>query len=103
MTYPNLPPQAPAYAPAPARTDGMAVAALVLGCLFWLPFVGAVCAILATVFGWAGMRHTRSNSGLRGHGMAVAGFVLGLVGLVLAALIIVLIVVSAATTPGSSS
>lgn len=98
-------PQHYAYpvAPAPARTDGMSVAALVLGCLFWLPFAGAICAILATIFGWAGMRHTKDNPGLRGHGMAIAGFVLGLVGLAIAVLIIVLIIVGLATTPSTST
>lgn len=100
MTYPNTPVQQPAYQPQ-ATTDGLAVAALVLGCLFWVPFAGAICAILATVFGWSGMKRTRSNPAVRGHGMAVAGFVLGLTGLAIAALVIVLIIVGAATTPSS--
>ena len=90
--------QMPPIAPAP-RTDGMSVAALVLGCLFWLPFAGAICAILATIFGWVGLRHTKDNPMLRGHGMAIAGFVLGLIGLAIA----VLIIVGLATTPSTST
>lgn len=99
---PYPPPYQPAYQSAPQR-DGMATAALVLGCLFWLPFAGSVCAILATIFGWISMRRTKNNPAVLGHGLAVAGFILGLIGVVIAALIIVLIITAIATTPTTST
>lgn len=102
-TQPGYPAPGAPYAPPQRRTDGMSVAALVLGCLFWLPFAGAVCAILATIFGWIGLRHTREDSALSGHGMAVAGFVLGLIGLAIAGFIIVLIIIGIASTPTTST
>src|SRR4051812_26278198 len=90
----------PAFAPAPAAgyqpqwypaqpygystamsmrqtTNGMAVASLVLGIL-WMYWLGS---ILALVFGYIGKRQIdRSNGQQTGRGLAVAGIVLGWVG-----------------------
>lgn len=69
--------QQPAYQPPPARpVDGLSIAALVLGVvavvLCWIPFLGAIIAILAIIFGAIGVGRKIST------GMGVAGLVLGL-------------------------
>lgn len=74
------PPQAgwpaypPGYAP-PPRTNGMAIAAMVLG-IVWIYWIGS---ILALVFGYVARRQIRER-GESGGGMATAGIVLGWVG-----------------------
>jgi hypothetical protein len=55
----------------------MSVAALVLGCLGWLSLPGLVMSILAIVLGIQGMNRCKRDPALRGHGMALAGVVLG--------------------------
>ena len=56
-------------------TNGMAIAALVLGILgMFLPVLG----ILALIFGGIGI--SKANQGASGRGMAVAGLVLGILG-----------------------
>lgn len=64
-------------------TEGQAVAALVLGIL-GLVFCPVICSIIAIVLGKSSQRKIESSGGtLGGLGMAKAGFVLGIVGLVL--------------------
>ena len=53
-----------------------------------------LAAIPAIVFGAIGMRQTQLR-GERGRGMAIAGLVLGILGVVYFAIIIILLVVSA--------
>ncbi len=67
----------PVWAP-PPRTDGLAVASLVLGILGLLVFP-LVLSQVALVLGIVGMRRVR-RSGDQGFGMAVAGIVLGSLG-----------------------
>ena len=62
------------YAP-PQRTNGMAIASMVLGIL-WLYWIGS---ILALVFGYTAKRQIRER-GEAGGGMATAGIVLGWIG-----------------------
>ena len=62
------------YAP-PQRTNGMAIASMVLGIL-WLYWIGS---IIALVFGYTAKRQIRER-GEAGGGMATAGIVLGWVG-----------------------
>lgn len=62
------------YAP-PQRTNGMAIASMVLGIL-WLYWIGSV---LALVFGYIAKRQIQER-GEAGGGMATAGIVLGWVG-----------------------
>jgi hypothetical protein len=74
----------PAVGPAPL--SGLAIASLALGvlavALFWLPLFGQLISILAIVFGGLGIYYT--NLGVRrGRGLAIAGLILGIVGLVL--------------------
>jgi hypothetical protein len=87
-------PPAPPYADAgPARGNGMAVAALVLGIvacvLFWTVFGGIVLGVVAIVLGIVGARRARGGRAPR-RGMAVVGIVLGAVGLIAGGLILAL-------------
>ena len=73
----------PAYVPvtggpAPSRggTNGLAIAALVLGIL-WLCAIGSVLAI---VFGFVALNQIK-RSGQGGRGLAIAGIVLGIIGI----------------------
>ena len=76
---------APYYGPAPARpTNGMAIASVVLGAV-WLFWIGSV---LALVFGYVSRGQIR-RSGEGGDGLAVAGIVLGWVGVGFLALTVV--------------
>jgi hypothetical protein len=60
------------------RTSGFAVASLVLGILF----LCGVGSLLATVFGAVAIGQiAKSNGTLSGRGMAIAGLVLGIIGL----------------------
>ncbi|MFW3170337.1 DUF4190 domain-containing protein [Geodermatophilus sp. CPCC 206100] len=62
------------YAP-PQRTNGLAIASMVLGIL-WIYWIGS---ILALVFGYVARKQIRER-GDSGDGMAIAGIVLGWVG-----------------------
>jgi hypothetical protein len=65
------------YQTGPPRTNGFAVAALVLGIL-WLYGVGS---ILALIFGYVAKSQIDASGGTQqGRGIAVAGIVLGWVG-----------------------
>jgi len=76
-------PAAPAPAPAPRaaageKTSGMAIAALVTGIAGFIFF--GILSILAIIFGAIGIRQTNKDPSLKGRGMAVAGLVLGILG-----------------------
>jgi hypothetical protein len=78
------------------RTNGYAIASLVLGIggLFVFPIIPS---ILAIVFGNKARDEIRNTPGMTGDGLAVAGLVLGWVALALAALgLLVLLLVLAA-------
>jgi hypothetical protein len=95
--YPNPPaPYDSGYAPSPYGMpqgyptaspgfNGLSIASMVLGIL-WLYWVGS---ILAVIFGHVALRQIR-RTGQRGRGMAIAGLVLGYIGL--AALVTVIII-----------
>jgi hypothetical protein len=71
-------------------TNGMAIASLVLGIL-WLWWVGS---ILALVFGYVGKNQIDKSGGREsGRGMAIAGIVLGWIGVGLLLVFIVLVAV----------
>jgi hypothetical protein len=76
--YPSYPPPSPSYPPPPpagSRTNGLAVASLVLG-IVWLCGVGS---ILALIFGCVALSRIK-RTGEGGRGMAIAGIVLGSIG-----------------------
>jgi hypothetical protein len=92
-------PQQPQYGyPVAPPTDGMAlgamitgIAALVMSCAYG---VGLLASPVALVLGKISMnRIDRSEGRLGGRGMAVAGFVLGIIGTVLLVLAIVVLVI----------
>jgi hypothetical protein len=79
---PVAPPPAPQYQqpypypyPPPHPTNGMAIASMVLG-IVWIYWIGS---ILALIFGYVARSQIR-QTGQGGDGMAVAGIVLGWVG-----------------------
>jgi len=85
-------------APRPLPTSGLAVASLVLGIL-WLGWLGS---ILAVIFGHLALRSIRRGAE-RGWGLAVAGLVLGYIGVATLALVVILAVIGANTAPSPRS
>ena len=75
------------YAPASRRTNGLAIASMVLGIL-WIYWIGS---ILALVFGYVAKKQI-SERGEAGSGMATAGIVLGWIGVGFMALSLLLFV-----------
>jgi Domain of unknown function (DUF4190)/Uncharacterised protein family UPF0547 len=76
--------------PVVAKTNGMAIASLVLG-IVWVYWVGS---ILALVFGYMAKKQIDESGGTQsGRGMAVAGIVLGWVGVGTASLFFVLLLI----------
>ncbi len=71
------------------HTSGLAIASMVLGIL-WIYWLGS---ILAIIFGHIAISQSRKDPTLRGKGMAIAGVVLGYVGIG----ILVLAIIVAAT------
>lgn len=77
---------APGPAPPGGATNGMAIASLVLGIL-WLWWVGS---ILALIFGYVGKQQIDQSQGRQsGRGLAIAGIVLGWIGVGMAVLTII--------------
>jgi len=105
---PAAPPPADAYSPPPPAaaypppapvsrgTNGFSIASLVLG-IVWIYWVGS---ILALVFGYiAKSQIDRSGGAQGGRGMAIAGIVLGWIGIALLILFIVIIAAGVASEP----
>jgi hypothetical protein len=78
------------YPPAPQRTSGLAVASLVLG-LVWIYWIGS---ILAVIFGHIALAEIKRDPRVGGRGLAIAGVVLGYIGLGVLVLVIVAIAVN---------
>jgi hypothetical protein len=77
----------------PQTTNGLAIASMVLGIL-WLYFIGS---ILAVIFGHVSLSQIK-RTGQRGRGMAIAGLVLGYIGI---GLLVVGIIAVASSDSGS--
>lgn len=90
---PGWVPGGPPVPPA-ATTNGLAIASLVLGIL-WL---GGLGSVLAVIFGFVARSQIR-NRGQKGKGMAMAGIVLGWIGIGL----LLLAILGANTSPSTSS
>ncbi|MDE0375201.1 MAG: hypothetical protein OXK16_04475 [bacterium] len=82
---------------APA-SNGMAIAGLVLAIcalvVSWLPGVNFVCWVLGLIFSIIGLRN--ANRGAPNRGMAIAGLVISLAGIVLILILVVVIGIGAA-------
>ncbi|MDD5347791.1 MAG: DUF4190 domain-containing protein [Candidatus Omnitrophica bacterium] len=64
------------------KTLGMAVASLVLGCFFIIPLIGWLSSVAAIILGIVALvKINASKQALKGSGMAIAGIVLGAVGM----------------------
>jgi hypothetical protein len=88
----NLATAATGISSAAPPTNGFAIASLVLG-IIWLSCVGSV---LALIFGYISLRQIRER-GEGGRGVAIAGIVLGWLGVALA-VILIIVIESAANT-----
>jgi len=94
MPAPRHPASTPTYvatpyqaAPAMPKVDGLAVASLVLG-ITWCYWIGS---ILAVIFAAVALKRINESGGWRtGKGMAIAGLVLGLVGVATLVMVILL-------------
>jgi hypothetical protein len=88
-------PPAPAMA-TPRSTNGLAIASMVLG-IVWVYWIGS---ILALIFGYIAKGQINESQGRQGgKGMAIAGIVLGWVGLSTLLLGIIAFVLGAANKP----
>jgi hypothetical protein len=89
MTDPVVPPAAPAYQPAPVgpRTNTLAIVGLILA------FVVSVAGIIVSAIALGQIKKT----GEAGHGLAVAGVIVGIVVTLLYVIIIIVNVIIAAT------
>lgn len=93
---PAGPPQSVIYAPQ-TKTNGFAIASMVLG-IVWLWWFGSV---LALVFGYIGKSQIdRSGGRETGRGMAIAGIVLGYVGLAVLVVVVILGLAGVFDEPG---
>ena len=88
---PGRRPRAHPRVPIPKPTNGLAVASMVLG-IVWIYWIGS---ILALIFGYVAKGQIdRSEGRQAGRGMAIAGIVLGWVGIGMMALGIIAFIVS---------
>ncbi|MGZ3581579.1 MAG: DUF4190 domain-containing protein [Ktedonobacterales bacterium] len=99
--YPPAPPQYPAYGtppysgyyagPMPQSTNAMAIASLAcsIASFFIAPLIGAV---LGVIFGHMALKQLRTSPE-QGHGMAVAGLIIGYIHLALFVLIVLFVLV----------
>ena len=95
-------PSPPAQYGPPPETNGLAVASLVCGILgVVFPFIPLIPSVLAVIFAGRGKRQIDSSGGLQtGRGLAVAGQVLGWVGIALVLVAILGLVALAAVFTG---
>lgn len=96
-----------AQAPAPA-SNGMAVAALVLGILgllgaFCFGFPGLLFGIIAVVLGILGLRKANTLPGTPQKGVAIGGIVTGAIGLLIGLAVVALFVLGASVDDGYNS
>ena len=63
--------------PAQYSTSGLGIASMVLG-IVWIYWIGSV---LAVIFGHVALSQIRKNPSIQGRGMALAGAILGWIGL----------------------
>jgi hypothetical protein len=67
-------PQVPSHSP--KRTSGLAIAALVMSLLNFVPGLNFVTWLLALIFGHVALSNIRNDSTLEGRGMAIAALVI---------------------------
>jgi type II secretory pathway pseudopilin PulG len=73
------------------KTHGLAIASLVLGCLFLIPFIGILFSLLAIIFGIIALVTISNNKQTyKGNGLAITGLVLGVLGIIIIPIIALL-------------
>jgi hypothetical protein len=72
------------------ETSGLAIASVILG-IVWIFGLGSLVAI---ALGWRALREIDASSELGGRGIAIAGIVIGAVGLASAALLVAFLLAS---------
>ncbi len=78
--------------PAVPQNNGLAIASMVCSFFFW---VYGIPAVLAIIFGFiARSQIKRSNGAERGGGMALAGIIIGFVGIALGVVLVIVVVVA---------
>lgn len=94
--FPAQGPYGYGYGPPPmTSTNGLAIASMVLG-IIWIYWLGS---LLAVVFGHVALSQIKRNPYQTGRGMAIAGLVLGYLGLAM----LLLVVVAVIATTGQES
>lgn len=94
---PQSPAPQPTAAKPAAKTDGKAIASLILGVFSFAPMVGWICAIVAIILGAMSMKKINASAGaLTGKPMAIIGLILGILGLVLGLIWTILIIIGMA-------
>ncbi len=87
-------PYAPPVLPEPAKGNGLAITAMVLGIVgivfCWVPFFGVLLGILAVIFGIIGARRASARGTKRGQ--ARAGWILGSVTIVLGVVLTIVLI-----------
>jgi hypothetical protein len=71
---------------AKAQKSGLAIASLVLGIVSFIPLVGVLLGILAIIFGIVSFSKIKKEN-LGGRGFAIAGIILGILGLLISVLV----------------
>ncbi|WP_241010874.1 DUF4190 domain-containing protein [Mycobacterium camsae] len=95
----GYPPPAPGYGyPAPASTNPMAIASLVASLLGWICGVGP---ILGVVFGIIALNQIKQN-GQAGRGLALAGIIIGGIGIAFMVMYLIFVMIGAAAEIGGS-
>lgn len=85
----------PMYPVAPPKTNGKAIAALVLGILsLFVPYVGFVLGIIAIVLASISFKEMRINRE-QGRGLAIGGLVCGIIATVIYAILILIVIIAA--------
>ena len=62
-----------------------------------------ICSVLAIIFGLQAKTKIRQDPSLQGEGMAQAGFILGIIGLAVGAILIIIVIIAAANSDSSTS
>ncbi len=89
-SYGYPPAGAPYGYPPTSKNNGLAIASLVCSFFFWIYGVGA---ILAIVFGFIARSQIKQSNGTQhGGGMALAGIIIGFVGIVIGIVVVIVVV-----------
>jgi Domain of unknown function (DUF4190) len=91
------PPQPPYVYAARPTYDGLAITSFILG-LLWLSWLGSIAAVILGHIALRNIRRTHAS----GRGLAIAGLVLGYIGLSTLALLIIFGIIGAASGSGGS-